>query len=90
MLQNDGTGRVLVEVENPFPSALQGKLEVRAHGAVLGSAGVQVRPGVTEKFSVPVVLAATPGQIIPAELEFITPDLLPLQSAVIWLHIPQN
>lgn len=90
VLQNDGAGRVLVEVENPFPSALQGKLEVRADGVVLGSAGVQVRPGVTEKFSVPVVLAATPGQIIPAELEFITPDLLPLQSAVIWLHIPQS
>ncbi len=90
VLQSDGVGRVLVEVDNPFPSALQGQLEVRANGKVLGQTWVQVRSGTSEKFSVPVQLSGAQGQVVAATVEFITPDLLPLQSAAIWLHIPRN
>lgn len=90
VLQSDGVGRVLMEVDNPFPSALQGQLEVRANGEVLGQTWVQVRSGMSEKFSVPVELSGAQGQVVAATVEFITPDLLPLQSAAIWLHIPRD
>lgn len=88
VLQADGAGRVLVEVDNPFHAALQGELEVRANGGVLGRAWVQVRPGAVEKISIPVTLTGAQGKVIPAVVEFITPDVLPLQSAAIWLHVP--
>ena len=90
VLQSDGAGRVLVEVDNPFPAVLQGELEVRANGVSLGRAWVQVRPGTTEKVSIPVTLTGAQGQVVPAVIEFITPDNLPLQSAAIWLHIPRS
>jgi len=90
VLQSDGVGRVLVEVDNPFPSALQGELEVRANGKVVGQTWVQVRSGTSEKFSIPVELPGAQGQVVAASVEFITPDLLPLQSAAIWLHIPRD
>lgn len=88
VLQSDGVGRVLVEVENPFPAALQGELEVRVNDTTLGRTWVQVRPGTAEKFSIPVALPLAQADVIPAVVEFITPDNLPLQSAALWLHIP--
>ncbi len=87
ILSPDGAGRVLVEVQNPFSEPLQGDLQVAAQGETLGVIQAQVRPGATEKVSIPVQIEAAPGQVIPATVVFITPDGLPLQSAAIWLHV---
>lgn len=86
LLTQEGEGRVLVEVENPFYESLQGQLQVVVNGTILGEAWVQVKPGEEEKFSVPVTLEAPDGGIQPATVDFVTPDGLPLQSALVWLY----
>ncbi|MDY0018566.1 MAG: cellulase family glycosylhydrolase [Anaerolineae bacterium] len=82
----DGEGRVLFEVENPFHESLQGELQVMAEGKLLGAEWVLVGPGEAVKISVPVTLPAGSAEILPAAATFVTPDGLPLQSALIWLH----
>jgi len=86
ILPHEGSGRVLFEVENPFHEALQGEIQITAEGQVLGSEWVQVRPGESAKISVPVKADSARAEIVPATAVFITPDSLPLQQAVIWLH----
>jgi hypothetical protein len=89
VLEPDGTGRVLIEVDNPYYETLQGALQVSAAGEVLGEARVHAAPQDVTLVSVPVALEDATVTFSPATVRFVTPDGLPFQSALVRLHVPR-
>ncbi len=88
VLQPEGVGRVLVEVDNPYYETVQGAVQVNAGGEVLGMTYVHAAPEAVTLVSVPVVVEDPETPLLPATISFQTPDGLSFQSAAIWLHIP--
>ncbi len=88
VLEPAGVGRVLVEVDNPYGEMLQGAVRVQSEGAVLGETHVHAAPQDVTLVSVPVALDEATTRFRPATVQFVTPDGLPFQSALIRLHIP--
>ena len=90
VLDSDGVGRVLVEVDNPFYETLQGVVQVTSQGTPLGETHVHAAPRDVTLISVPVIIEDPSAAFQPATVRLVTPDSLPLQSALIRLHIPAN
>ena len=80
-----GAGRLLVAVENPFGNVRQAELELTLGEEMLGAALGTLSPGERALVSLPIQITDMPRTPQPITLHFITPDLLPLQTAQLWL-----
>lgn len=78
--------RILVTFSNPFWEPRQGDVEVTLNGQRLGSASVVLAPGASDKVSIPLTFSTPLTVPVAAEVRFITPEEMPLQSALIWLN----
>ncbi len=88
VLLQEQTGRVLVNIDNTFYDVLQGEFIVRQGDVILGRAPADVLPGEQIKVSIPIMLETKPEKPIQVQVELVTPDGLPFQSALIWLLAP--
>ena len=85
LISSAGQGDVMVAVQNPFHETLQGNLEISIEGELIGRQRVNAPPAQTTLVRVPVTVELSRPGLLSAEINFITPDSLPLQQAAIWL-----